>query len=63
VRGHFHGTSVCLSSLYRAERYQEIVELLGGDEIWPYKWWAVKALAAMGSTSEAIRYAEACRGP
>ena len=63
MRGHFHGTSACLSSLYRAERYQEILELLSGDEIWPYKRWAVKALAAMGSTSEAIRYAEPCRGP
>ena len=46
--GYFHGTSACLSALYRAERYQEIVDLLGGDEIWPYKRWAVKALAAMG---------------
>jgi hypothetical protein len=27
-----------------------------------YKQWAVKALADMGQRSEAIRYAEACRG-
>ena len=25
LRGHFHGTSACLSALYRAERYAEIV--------------------------------------
>jgi len=61
VRGYFHGTSACLSALYRAERYQEIVDLLGGAEIWPYKRWAVKALAAMGGKSEAMRYAESCR--
>jgi hypothetical protein len=63
VRGFFHGTSGCLSALYHAERYQEIVDLLSGDEIWPYKKWAVKALAAMGRKSEAIRYAESCRSP
>jgi hypothetical protein len=63
VRGHFHGTSACLSALYRAERYTEIVDLLQRDNIWPYKRWAVKVLAAMGKNSEAIRYAESCRGP
>jgi hypothetical protein len=62
VRGFFCGTSACLSSLYRAERYQEIVELAGEKETWSYKSWAVKALAAMGKKSEAIRYAEASRG-
>jgi hypothetical protein len=64
LRGHFHGTSAGLSALYRAERYQEIVELVSGDRIiWPYKRWAVKALAAMGKKSEAIQYAESCRSP
>jgi hypothetical protein len=62
VRGFFCGTSACLSALYRAERYQEIVELVGEKEIWSYRSWAVKALAAMGKKSEAIRYAEASRG-
>ncbi len=37
LRGHFHGTSACLSALYRAERYEEIVDLLAVDTIWPYK--------------------------
>jgi hypothetical protein len=63
VRGHFHGTSACLSALYRAGRYAEIVELVEVDVIWPYKRWAVKALAAMGKGDKAIRYAESCRSP
>ena len=63
VRGHFHGTAACLSALYGAERYPEIVDILQVDTIWPYKRWAVKALGAMGRKAEAIRYAESCRGP
>jgi hypothetical protein len=63
VRGHFHGTSACLSALYQAGRYAEIVRLLDVDVLWHYKRWAVKALAAMGQIDEAIRYAEACRNP
>ena len=63
LRGHFHGTSACLSALYRAERYAEIIELLAPSGFWPYKRWAVKALAAMGKKAEAIRLAESCRGP
>jgi len=62
VRGHFHGTAACLSALFRAERYAEIVDVLQVDTIWPYKRWAVKSLAAMGSKAEAIRYAESGRG-
>jgi len=31
--------------------------------MWAYRRWAAKALAAMGKKSEAIRYAESCRGP
>lgn len=63
LRGHFHGTSACLSALYRAQRYEEIIDLVPIDTIWPYKAWVVKALAALGRTAEAIRYAEASRGP
>jgi len=61
--GYFHGTSACLSALFRAECYPEILALLKTDTIWPYRRWAVKALAAMGRKSEAIRYAESSRGP
>jgi hypothetical protein len=63
LRGYFHGTSACLSALYRAERHTELLELVGGDVIWPYKHWAVRALATVGRTREAIEYAESCRGP
>ena len=63
LRGHFHGTSACLSALYRAERYDEVVGIVRGDCIWPYKRWAVRALAAKGHKAEALRYAESCRGP
>jgi hypothetical protein len=62
-RGYFHGTSACLSALYGAERYTEIVDLVAADAFWPYKRWAVKALAAMGDKAQAIRCAEACRSP
>ena len=64
VRGHFPGTSACLSALFRAGRYEEIVELVSGEKvIWPYKRWAVRALAAAGKKGEAVRYAESCRSP
>ncbi len=63
LRGHFHFTSACLSALFRAERYQEIIDLVRADVIWPYKRWAVRALAAQGKRAEAIRYAESCRDP
>jgi len=63
LRGYFHGTSVCLSALFKAERNTEIVDLLQADVIWPYKRWAVKALSAQGKKAEAIRYAESSRSP
>ena len=63
LHGHFHGTSACLSALFAAERHDEIVDLVRGDIIWPYKRWAVKALAAQGKKQDAIEYAEACRSP
>jgi hypothetical protein len=63
MRGHYHGTIACLASLYRAERYSELVELLEPEKFWHYKRWAVKALAAMGKKAEALRLAEASRGP
>ncbi|MHB8594318.1 MAG: hypothetical protein ACYDB3_08310, partial [Acidimicrobiales bacterium] len=63
LHGHFHGTSACLSALFTTERYHEIVEILEVDAIWPYKRWAVQALAALGHKAGAIRYAESCRGP
>jgi hypothetical protein len=52
-----------LSALFAAERHDEIVDLVRGDLIWPYKRWAVKALKAKGKMNEAIDYAESCRSP
>ena len=46
LHGHFHGTSACLGALYAAERHDEIVDILQVNAIWPYKRWAVKALAS-----------------
>ncbi len=59
--GWFKGTYACLSALYKAERYAELIELV---EIDPHSWWSariwgVKALAAQGRKDEAIRFAEA----
>jgi hypothetical protein len=63
VRGHFHGTTACLAALFDAERYDDILDVLKHENFWPYKRWAVKALGAMGRKGEAIRLAEASRGP
>ena len=63
LRGHFHGTTACLSALYHAERYAEILDVLRAETFWPYKRWAVKALGAMGKKAEAIELAESYRGP
>lgn len=60
----FSGTSACLSALYKAERYEELVEVAGGEHIyWAYKQWAVRALAAQGRKADALRLAESSRGP
>lgn len=63
VRGYFHGTSACLSALFAAGRYDELIELVRGDIFWPCKRWAVKAFVAQGRHAEALRYAESCRNP
>lgn len=63
LRGYFKGTSACLSALFRADRYAEIIDILRTDNLWHYTQWAVKARAALGQKAEAIRYAESCRGP
>jgi hypothetical protein len=64
VRGFFHGTTACLSALFRAGRFEEIFALVDRDRLsfWPYREWGVRALAALGRPDEAIAYAEASRG-
>ena len=53
LRGHFHGTRACLTALYRAERFDEIIALVPLDAIWSYMRWVAKALAATGRKAEA----------
>jgi tetratricopeptide (TPR) repeat protein len=64
LRGYFHGTTACLSALFRARRHEEILALVDQDPIrfWPYREWGARALAALGRPDEAIAYAEASRG-
>jgi hypothetical protein len=64
-RYYFPGTSACLSCLFTAGRYDEILELLDLAPPWLFhdRMWGAKALAAMGKTAEAIRYAEDSGGP
>ena len=35
TRGYFHGTSACLSALFTAGRYEELIELVKNDVLWP----------------------------
>jgi len=63
VRGFFHGSTACLSALFAAERYGDIQSLLKDESFWPYRRWAVKAIAAMGDADSALELAEASRGP
>ncbi len=64
LRGFFSGTSNCLSALYVAGRYEELLELLkmAPYNVWFYNQYAVKALAALGRKDEAIRYATENQG-
>lgn len=63
LRGHFHGTTACLSALYVAGRYADLLGVLETETFWPYKRWAVRALVVQGRKAEAIRLAEASRSP
>ena len=57
--GFFSGTSLCYSALFKADRHDQILELLAMDPhpIWPYLVWGAKVLAARGQIDEAIEYA------
>jgi len=64
LHGFFKGTSSCLSALFTASRYDEILALLemAPYKSWSYRKWGVKALIAMGKKAEALRYAEDSHG-
>lgn len=55
--------SACLSALYRAGRYDDVVRLGSPGIIWHWQRWVVKALVAQGRKADAIAYAERCRDP
>ena len=63
LRGHFHGSTACLSALSAAGRHDDLLDGLEAESFWPYKRWAVKALAAEGRRADAIRLAEDSRSP
>lgn len=54
----FSGTTLCYSALFKAERHDQILELLAMDPrpIWPYLVWGAKVLAHRGQIDEAIAY-------
>ncbi len=60
LHAFFKGATNCLSALLYAGRSQEILDLLEMEphQIWDYRRYGVKALAVLGKTAEAIRYAE-----
>lgn len=54
----FQGSTPCLSALFHAGRYEEILDLLARTTFWPYRRWGVRALASLGRKAEAIALAE-----
>lgn len=60
---HYQGTTACFSSLLRAGRNKEIIDLIesGPKNFSFYRDWGVKALLAMGKKAQALRYAEESR--
>lgn len=60
----YSSAAACLSALFAAGRFDEIVALASGEKVhWAFKRWAVRALAEQGRKAEALRLAEASRGP
>ena len=62
--GYFKGTSACLSALYAAGRYDELLGLLEEARFkwWHDRRWGVRALLAQGRKKDALSYAEVSRG-
>ncbi|MGF6875791.1 hypothetical protein [Paraburkholderia sp. MM5477-R1] len=61
--GFFVGTTACMSALYVAHRFDELLALVDSARMtwWGYRQWGVKALVALGRPEEALRYAEQSR--
>jgi hypothetical protein len=64
--GYFKGTTACLSALFAAGRYEELLALIAKSEYrhksWHYRVWGAKALAKMGRRDESVQYAEDSKG-
>jgi hypothetical protein len=64
--GYSRSTTPCLSALFSAGRFDELLELIAKSEYrhksWHNRVWGAKALAAAGKRAEAIRYAEDSKG-
>ena len=60
--GYSKSTDVCLSAMYAAGRYDELLALIAKSEYkhksWHNRRWGAKALATTGKPAEAISYAE-----
>ncbi len=63
--GYYRGTTVILSSLLQAERYEELLGLLQlrPATLWFERKFGFAALVAQGRRAEALRYAEASHDP
>lgn len=62
---YFKWISACLSCLFKAGRFEELLDLLNmmpHKSAWHDRQWGVKALVAMGKSKEALEYAENSRG-
>lgn len=62
--GYFRGGLACLSCLLKAQRYDELLQLIDKAPYlsWSYRKYGVRALATSGKTEEAIQYAETSKG-
>ncbi|MDY0270682.1 hypothetical protein [Trichloromonas sp.] len=62
--GYFRGGPACLSCLLKAQRHDEVLQLVDKAPFltWSYRRYGVLALAKSGKIAEAIRYAEASQG-
>lgn len=60
----YQGTPACLSALFAAKRYEELLDLLENAPLkfWHDQRWGAKTLVAMGRSADALNYIEASKG-
>ncbi|WP_342119191.1 hypothetical protein [Pseudoduganella sp. OTU4001] len=58
---YFKASTLCLSALYAAKRYDELLDLLESSRLnwWHERRWGAKAWLAKGDVAKSIQYAEA----